>query len=117
MKKEFAACAVGMELPAGHALRNDLANMKKKFEDLLDESSGQKYVLHFLYPLPTVVFERANICIYIYNHVYIHIHVFHTYTHMYIYMKMCMYQGTFPGKKGSFLPCTRPGCAIATMIN
>ena len=63
MKKEFAACAVGMELPSGHSLRNDLAAMKKRFEDLLDEFSVQKYFTHFVYPPTTILFQKI---IYIY---------------------------------------------------
>lgn len=37
VKNEFAACALGMDLPQGHHLRDQLAIKKKKFEDLLEE--------------------------------------------------------------------------------
>lgn len=37
LKKEFSGCAIGMELPQGHALRTDLDGMKKSIETLLDE--------------------------------------------------------------------------------
>ena len=40
VKKEFAACSVGMDLPPGHELRDSLAAKKKKLEDLLDKLLG-----------------------------------------------------------------------------
>ena len=37
MKKEHAACAIGMELPVDHALRKSLTETKTHFEELMDE--------------------------------------------------------------------------------
>ena len=36
IKREFAACSIGMDLPAGHALREQLAGCKRDFEELLE---------------------------------------------------------------------------------
>ncbi len=36
LRAEFTKCAVGMELPNGHALRNQLDECKDKLESLLD---------------------------------------------------------------------------------
>ena len=37
MKKEHAACAIGMELPGDHPLRQSLTDAKATFEELMDE--------------------------------------------------------------------------------
>lgn len=37
MKREFAACAIGMDLPTDHPLRASLSDMKRSFEQLLEE--------------------------------------------------------------------------------
>jgi hypothetical protein len=37
MKKEHAACAIGMELPIDHPLRKSLTDTKTGFEELMDE--------------------------------------------------------------------------------
>ena len=40
MKKEFAACAIGMDLPADHDLRKKLAEKKVAYENLLESLLG-----------------------------------------------------------------------------
>ena len=37
IKREFAACAIGMDLPVGHTLRDQLGSCKRDFEDLLEQ--------------------------------------------------------------------------------
>ena len=37
MKKEFQACSVAMDLPTNHPLRTQLSDMKKIFEEVLEE--------------------------------------------------------------------------------
>ena len=40
LKREFAACAIGMDLPAGHELRGKLAAKKVVYENLLEVLLG-----------------------------------------------------------------------------
>lgn len=38
LKKELTACSIAMELPPGHALRNQLDDQKNQFEKLFETS-------------------------------------------------------------------------------
>ena len=37
LKREVTSCAIGMELPINHALRNQLDDQKDAFEDLFEQ--------------------------------------------------------------------------------
>lgn len=44
MKKEFAACAIGMDLPPDHDLRKKLADKKSVYEGLLERLLGASMI-------------------------------------------------------------------------